>query len=984
MRKLIFGLLVTVLVVFGSIFFIKTISEVEQKYTPRSTEQSTVHKPTVEGAAQWLAERRANLETGEVDIRDVNRAMQQIAELRRTKGGIGLQWEYMGPDNTGGRTRAILIDPENPNIIYAGGVSGGLWKSETAGGSWRQIIYEGDEYTDGIPNLNISNICMTVNGDIYFGTGEGFYKGQGTGTRGFDGAGIWKSTDGENFYRLPSTWSESGNNTFNFVQKLAAHPTIPDKVFAASNRGLQITEDGGETWYNPVLNVAQQPINDFAGDVKLCSNGEVVITKVGAHVYVSHEGGKTGTFERVSGTGDGQIPTAARTEFAIAPSNANYIYAQSSQANGQLQNVYRSRDGGYTWDIIGPGGSIEFNPLGDQGTFNNTIHVYPDDKDRLILGGQYSLWTWGKTEGWNTRTFWNLPKNNVRYVHADQHEIRFHPTNPDIIYVGSDGGISRSLDGGITWHNRNKFYGITQFYAIGFGPRGSIIGGTQDNGTLYWDYKKPPTQGTRYEYQEVAGGDGGKSEISQINPDFLFATIYFGNLYRTEHRGEQQMVPFYNSRLLNNVSVGNQADGHPFITPIALWESFYDENSIDYVHYSPTFDIEAGAVIQVESNISGIFYDYELTEDITPEDTITVHDTYQSRLAVGFRGSVWMTSKPMNLREPANWLPVLNFEDNGSDTYWVAQHMDWSADGDILYVAANSVSGGFLSGSALYRIKGFNQHRADTTRDFVRDSYALEHAMIARFNNRIITGIAIDPEFAGNVVVTLGNYGATNFVYHSTSANVDPAVSSGHGNFVSKQGNLPQMPVYDALILWNDSKKVIVGTEFGVYSTTDITAANPSWYDENETFDYVATYHLRQQYHRNGWIHEINRDSGVRNHGHVWAGTHGRGIFRTKQFAGPVNIEPITVEDRIEQSNISTFPNPAVDNVNLVITLENSADVQIQIFDLQGKVVRGLQYGNLPKGKSTKQVNISDFNAGVYVVRMRADNEMHTTRFIVQ
>ena len=984
MRKLALGLSVLALIVTGTII-IRMMSEVDRMYEPR-TEKIAVHEQTVSGAAQWFAERRVNLESGNIDVKDMENAKRQIAELRQNKGGLGLQWEYLGPDNIGGRCRAILIDPQNPNIMYAGGVSGGLWKSETAGGSWRQIIYEGDEETNGIPNLNISNMCMAANGDIYFGTGEAFYIGQGTGSRGFEGAGIWKSTDGENFHRLTSTWSSSeSKNTFVYVAKLAAHPTNDQKIFAATNRGIRVTEDGGLTWSNPVINtVTNLPINEFAGDVKISTDGNILIARVGVHSYVSHQGGASGTWDRISGTAAGQIPMAARIEFAIAPTNSNIMYGQASKGDGTLLNVYKSEDAGLTWTIIGPGGSSEFNPLGDQGTFNNTIKVFPDNADELILGGQFSVWTWGKNLGWEKKSFWNLSPSSLYYVHADQHEIRFHPTDPNTIFVGSDGGVSRSINRGQTWQTRNKFFGITQFYAIGFGPKGSVIGGTQDNGTLYYDVFRTPNQGMRYEYHEVSGGDGGYSEISQINPDIMFSTVYYGSLYRNRFRGEREATEtFYSTRLRNAVAPGDRNRGHSFITPIALWESFYDENSIDSVYYTPTMDLSAGTTVEFESNISGVFYDVVLEEDIEEGQTIAHHDTYQSRLVVGFRGSVWMSNKPMSVRSAPIWLPVLQLPD--SDGYYeVVQHMRWSSDGDVLYVAVTNHSGVGTAGSSLYRVKGFYENRIDSLLDFDKPSYNLEYAKIAVFNNRIITGLAVDPEFAGNVVITLGNYGNTAYVYHSMTANADPAVSSGIGNFVNKQGNLPQMPVYDALILWNDARKVIVGTEFGVYSTLDITAAQPVWYDENEKFDYVATFSLRQQTHRSGWIHELNKDSGVRNHGHIWAGTHGRGIWTTKQFEGPVNIEPHTAMIKEVHNSINTFPNPATDYVNFEIELTKKSNVQIQIFDMTGKLVRAMQFNNILEGKTLKQINVNDLKAGVYVVKMKVENNILSSRFIVK
>jgi photosystem II stability/assembly factor-like uncharacterized protein len=971
MKKLIFGLLGISLTL--AAFYFLSFAKDGKRYVPRDQENQITISQTISGAAEWMALRRINLETGTNDVKDIDAALMQIEALRRSKNqGMNLKWENIGPTNTGGRVRAIIFDKSNPNIIYAAGVSGGLWKSTTAGNSWQQVIYAGDTETNNVPNLNISSMCQDAAGAIYFGTGEGFYMGYGTKSRGFEGAGIWKSTDGNTFTRLASTWStQESKNTFIYVNKLVAHPTIPGKVYAATNQGLQVTSDGGQTWTNPILNVANNPIKEFAGCVDISSDGTYIIVDLGINVYVSHDSGATWT--KVTGNSIGQLPlTSARTELAIAPSNKNVMYAMCSKADGSMLNVYRSDDGGLTWNIIGPGGSYHFNILGNQGTFNNVIAVFPDNEDQIICGGQYSLWSWGKNDGWNQLTYWTLPESSPRYVHADQHAITFHPTNPNIVLCGSDGGLHRSLDRGISWQTRNKYFNVTQFYAIGIGPDKTLIGGTQDNGTLLYDPTVSTSTGTSYEFSSVSGGDGGYCAISNINPKIVFSTVYYGSLYRSDEGGANMASP-YSARVGSAVSgIGSETGGHAFVTPIALWESFYDENSIDYVYKVAPRDLAAGEVVEIESNVPDKFFYVTLNAPVAKDDTVWVKDTYQSILAVGFNGSVWVTRDALSMRKDPYWMPVIQFPNE------VAMTMEWSADGDILYVATQ-----VGQNSNLYRVKGFKENRTIETMDVIRETYNLQTDKIATFSNRSITSIAVDPEFAGNVIVTLGNYGSSNFIYYSTSANVDPAVASGTGSFVSKQGNLPAMPAYCAVILWNDSRKVLVGTEFGLYSTNDITAASPVWNDENQNgMDYVAVYSLRQQIHRNGWIHELNSDSGVRNHGYIYAGTHGRGIFVCKDFGGPTSV-PQNITEK-PNSNINVFPNPASEYTHINVNLEQSTNIEIAIYDASGKVVDVLKYNNLNSGRHSLKYNVSGLKGGIYILRMKDADNISTTKLIVK
>jgi len=971
MKNLIIGLLT----VFSAAALILLVSprDTETKYESRKVQMS--QKAGFHGSVEWIHARRANGETGVVDLQDVENAKSQIASLRNKRSSLGISWTEIGPNNIGGRTRAIVIDKDNPDIMYASGVSGGLWKSTSGGSSWKQVKYSGDAETNDIPNLAIASMCQAANGDIYFGTGEGHYKGNGTGGRGIEGAGIWKSTDGEIFNRLSSTWSDSDSKqVFSYVNKLAADPNDANRIFAATNRGLRLTEDGGQTWINPVLSTSGLALNFTAGDVKISSDGNIVITTLNGQGYVSHDGGASGTFINISGSGSDQLGVAARHEFGIAPTDGNYIYCQASKVDGSLLNVYRSTDGGLTWSIIGPGGSDEFNPLGDQGTYDNVIAVFPDNKNEIILGGQLSVWKWSEDDGWRVRTFSVLDLEDIFYVHADQHEIKFHPNNPDIVYVGSDGGIHRSLDRGITWQTLNKNFNITQFYGIGYSPTNEVIGGTQDNGTLYMDPDQIITGGTEHHYIEVTGGDGGYSEISQLNPNVVFSTVYYGQLYRSEERGAPETsFPFYNLRLSTAVSPGNPDVGNNFITPIALWESFNDENSKDTIDVGFLSDVDAGTEILIASETAeDLYMNYTTTESYSEGDSIQVVDTYQSMLAVGFNGSVWATRDPVNFKKEPNWLPIAKGIGN-------VETLNWSEDGNHLFIANQ--------GGELYRISNFHNAYEDSLMDADNSGYALTKTKIASFP-RFITGIAIDPNNADNVLLTLGQFGYSDYIYYSTEATT-ATETTGAGTFSSKQGNLPQMPVYTGLIIWNDSDKVLIGTEYGIWGTDNISAVSPSWTDENNVAgendaaaDYVPVYMLRQQTKPNGWIAEINSDSGIRNHGHIWAGTHGRGIFKTTLYEGPVGIKPdpeITSEPLLE-----LYPNPSSDYANINFSLNQATNVSVYVFDMQGKIVEHMKLDNLNAGNHHHSFSVQNLKSGIYIVKLDAGDYQKLSKIVVE
>ncbi len=965
MKNLIIGLLAGLSA--SALLFTVLTSEKTTQYEPRDTK--AVVEKGYKGAAKWAHSRRANQVTKVVDLKDVEMAKAEIANIKKSRANLNITWKNVGPTNIGGRTRAILIDKNNPDVMYAGGVSGGLWKSTTAGSSWEQIRYSGDAETSDIPNLAIASICQAANGDIYFGTGEGHYQGYGTGSRGIRGEGIWKSTDGETFTRLNSTWSSNeSKQTFAYVNKLTADPNNANRIFAATARGVRLTEDGGQTWTNPVIDIVNNITLTFmAGDIEISSDGNIVIVSMDGKAYVSKQGGATGTFVKVSGSESNLIATASRLEFSIAPSDGNYIYCQAASVDdASLLNVYRSTDGGDNWTVIGPGGSDQFNPLGTQGTYDNIIAVFPDNKNEILLGGQYGIWHWSDTEGWEVRSYWNLPMNSLLYVHADQHAIVFNPENPDIVFVGSDGGISRSLNRGVTWQTRNKNYAVTQFYGLGFGPQNELIGGAQDNGSLYMDPFQPISGGTPYHYVEVSGGDGGYCEISQINPNILFSTSQYGRLFRSEERGaDGSVISPYSDRLKIAVKPGTNGD-NPFVTPIALWEDFNTETDIDVPIIVPEGATHAGDTIYVTSLTSSAHkYMYILENDHNVGDTITgkIKETKEARLAVGFNGSVWVDRFPLNLAN-SSWVPV-------SNTVGKVGTLTWSDDGKHLFVA-NEIG-------ELFRISNFENATEDSLMDVEEETACvLTTTKIADFGMRFITSIAVDPNNANNVFVTLGNYGNSTYVYYSTEA----ATTTATNTFSSKQGNLPHMPCYAGLIVWNDSNKVLIGTEFGIWATDNISSSNPSWTNENDGADYIPVFMLRQQTMKNGLIEGLNEDNGVRNHGTIWAATHGRGIFKTTDFEGPVGIEE--TETTFSNESLNIYPNPATETTNINFDLKSRQDVSIMVYDMRGRMVYTENLDNMSMGEHTHQLSVSTFNKGIYVVKLIAGKSEQISKIVVE
>lgn len=991
----------TIVLAIGLMFIVPAKQEDGRRYTPRNQKASE----SARGAIDYMTSLRVNQITKTIDVNDIVKAQEQLNAKKLLKAG-GTNWKFRGPNNIGGRTRAILFDKDNANVIYAGSVSGGLWKSSTAGITWSKVDYLGATSED-FANLAVTTICQSTNGDIYFGTGEGFMWNHGTNiaTPMILGAGIWKSTDhGQTFTRLTSTWNETNMTDFTLVFKMVAHPTENNTIYAATGTGLKVSVDGGSTWSSVTLD--DDIYNGYpATDVEISSSGNV-IASIANRCFLKESG--SNTFANRSGNIDDSLineENIGRLEFAYAPSNSDYVYCLAADAIegsslGMLENVYKSVDGGNTWVVVGKGGSGSFQPLGHQGIYDMAIAVNPINEEEVFIAG-LDVYVGNKVPvgdlfEWNQISLNYWPQNSPQqlYVHADQHTIVFNPENPKEMFVGSDGGISKGVisNDGYGFVTMNNNYAVTQFYSVAANNNGTVIGGAQDNSTVLVPFEDDQTG---YVW---LGGDGGQVAMSKFGPNITYATYQFGGVERTNDANFSVWNTFYTSEIADQYgwSSGDyesNEDQAAFVTPVALWETQNDPYTTDSIMFIVRQDTtENGNLIYAEGtwhtfgseNIYRAPITIKLTKDYYLDDTIWMKDPYSSLFAFGMARTVWMTRKAGNMPYILSGQDYWRVINSGVLSYTeYITHLAFSADGDHLFFAT--------SDQELYRLSNLNMARTNEDASYILGGLNVITELTkigmtpgaSANKRRVVTDIACDPNDPDNLIITLGNYDNENYVYFCANATT-AAESSDLSNFVDATGDLPKMPVYTALFKqtnWGEQDKtVFIGTEMGVFMSESfleqVTATNVVWNPDQEGVGPVPVMEIFQNNTPNNFA------KGRR--GSMYIATHGLGIFETKDYLD-VQDAPF-VENQNSSNNklkFDVYPNPVNDYAAIDIYLPSNGELTTEIFNLSGQLMLKQLHGFVYAGDNKLEINnLSNLKDGVYIVRVSQGNSFGSARIV--
>lgn len=670
----------------------------------------------------WMYQQRA-YPHGQLNYEIYAQAVRQAKTARQaTQNRDNQNWELVGPLNTGGRITDIALDPTNPDIIYAGASVGGVFKSIDRGITWLPIFDEQN-------TLSIGNVAIAPSNSniLYVGTGEA----NGSATSGaFFGDGIYKSVD------AGVTWENVGLPRSQHVGRIAIDAQDPDRVFVAAagtlygkddEKGLYRTTDGGTNW-EQVLFVSDSTscidvvVNPQNSNIIYAATWERIrypwqrsYGGVTSRIYRSQDGGDT--WEHLTNGLPPSDTNRGRIGLTIAASDPNVLYATFTEnpITNQFAGLYKTTDGGDTWLPTNDGDLG--NVFASFGWFFGNVRVDPTNPDIVFVMG---VTLYRSQDGGAS---WTQVTNGM---HVDQHGLEIHPSDPNFVVAGNDGGVYLSENGGTAW-THVEVLPITQFYhcEVSFNDvESEYYGGTQDNGTIR------TLTGDANDWERILGGDGFHVIVDPTNSNFVYAETQWGGLRRSIDGGDNMVFA------APPVDAGERNNWN---TPVVL---------------DP-------------SNPSTIYY-----------GTNMLHQS---------------------MDRAVNWERI-------SGDLTKGQHPSGSQSFGTITTIAPAPS----DSETIY--VGTDDGNVQVSRDG-GDNWT---NLSGELPNRTVTRLAVDFDDSQTVFVTLSGYRWAEYQPHVLMT------EDGGGTWIDISSNLPEVPINDIVIDPDHSNRLYIATDLGVWQTLDL------------------------------------------------------------------------------------------------------------------------------------------------------------------
>ncbi len=826
-----------------------------------------------EERARYEYELQRNPATGLIPQEEKHREFQNALKAKtRLDGGDNLRapeasFVNRGPSNLGGRTRAIVADVANSNIVLAGGVSGGLFRSTDSGTSWTKVSANDEIH-------NVTTIAQDTRSGFeniwYYGTGEGLGNSAsaaggsaGYGNQYFKGQGIWRSTDNG------ITWSTMSGTTgvtheaydtfFDIIYKIAVSPLTGDVFAAVGGRIYRNAGGTSGTWTIPITNGGGS--TNFATDVVIADNGRVYVAFSGNQdsnregVWGSStpfNGVPANDFTRINTTPLTVWTPAGRVVLALGPDNGSRQLLYALFVNGfspTEADLWRYDPSSSFWTdftarIPNEGGSPSAGNFAVQGGYDLVVNVKPDDENFVVIGGTNAY----KTPNIGTTDFTRIggyagPSGYSSYAnhHPDIHALNFNPHNTDQLFSGTDGGIHKTLDitaGTVAWTSLNNNYQTQQFYHVAIDPQSGsdyVVGGLQDNGSNHGGTAAPGVSDLTSQVR-MFSGDGVAVAISRDDPSVpVFVGFQNGPVYR---RTQNLAVNF-------GTNIRPAGSNSYFVT---------------YFYLDP-------------DNNETLYY-VGLTDLYRTNNSSTVNTTVDG------------TTNWTNLGAPNGFLgePI---------TRIAATRGAYNAATSYILIGGNS-------GSVTRLDDPQNAAAASTGVDVTPGGAS-----------GVVTGLAIHPTNNDIVLLTYSNYGVTNIFLTTNATSATPT-------WTVAERNLSSHSIRSAAITTNSAGEVlyVVGTARGLYSSRNPVngGAGIDWVREAPNLiGYAVTSSMAYRPADNKLL----------------IGTHGNGMFEAtinhilsvedNEVSKSIKLYPNPVKDRLNLNMPSELSDDASYTINNIL-----------------------------------------------------------------
>ncbi len=877
--------------------------------------------------------------------------------------GIALLNNYLpaGPNNVGGRTRALAYDTRygnGNNVIISGCVSGGIMRSADGGQTWTKVTPEEDTHSF----TALAQDTRTGFQDTWYAGGGEAYGNTASETGAtYLGNGLWKSVNNGitwvklppdniteiNGTILPAGTLETFDHPFDYVHKIMVNPANGD-VYIAGHRRILRSTNGGNSFQTVFSSIVVATSSAGQMDIAINNTGRIFLAVNGGYpdpalrgVWISATG-NANSFSRVAGgqtIGVDSIPgwrgndyngDTKRILITLAPSNQTigYVFYENglSSESPELKpeaDLFRFDIAGnsITWtnrsanmpDIAG-GNLSGSDPIALQNGYNMLIAVKPNDPNIVFVGGTN---LYRSTNGFSStaNTTWiNGYNTNFTYQqypggHPDQHILVFNPSNVNQAIVGDDGGLRITNDVfavNVAWTPLPN-YQTLQYYYVTIDPekgRNNFAGGAQDNGTQLRDktglLNTPPNDSNNH--QRLAGGDGGALGFSRLstadNSQYLYGSSQLGDIRRL------RLLPSFSNT-----------------------------------------DIEPNNLTE---NEEGGFGEFVTNLRLNPDNTEDLFYVNFNRL---FRTATASTVTPSSWTELTGVRAAVNPANPGGGQNISIRAMEFSRG---TYSASHSLFLGTTNGKIF---------RLDDPRNAAPTAAPVNITPIGLTGN--VQDIAVNPTNDNEILAVVSNYNTVSIWWTNNAKSSSPTWRNAEGNLT-----IPSIRSCEILVDTtggNTSTEYYVGTSVGLYSVANLaTTNNPVWQREGgKTLNFAVVQSI---------VHRPSDNT-------LLIGTHGNGMYYT--VIGENIIPPNPGNNGAFISffapTIVTSSSGAVNYRQGTLTTVNR--IIVQVFNMKGQLLLKQQ-----RGYTSGVINFIRYPAGMYIVLIMSDDgrEKFTQKVIKQ